>query len=191
MQSAFTIVAFRSPSSDSDSAHSVYLPAEDSPSAPSLTIAPVESASSVMNDDRVAALEQAFAELQAKEARTQEKLDILIDHLQQRQVPSPISDNRLPPPPNTPTPSARPPPPALPNDFDGDRAKGPAFLNSCQTYMLLCADSFPFDQTKICWTLSYMKQGRAAKWAAHVFRYEEDNVGHTRFLDWLDFKEEF
>ena len=33
-----------------------------------------------------------------------------------------------------------------------------------------------------------MKSGRAAKWAAHVFKWEEDNEGYTKFLDWDNFK---
>jgi len=35
-----------------------------------------------------------------------------------------------------------------------------------------------------------MKSGRAAKWAARVFKYEEDE-GNQRFLDWSDFRDEF
>ena len=55
----------------------------------------------------------------------------------------------------------------FPNEFDGDCTRGQAFLCSCQTYMLLCPDSFSNDQTKIIWGLLYMKSGRAAKWAAN------------------------
>jgi hypothetical protein len=36
-----------------------------------------------------------------------------------------------------------------------------------------------------------MKSGRAAKWAARIFKYEEDNVGCTKFLDWEEFRSEF
>jgi Retrotransposon gag protein len=36
-----------------------------------------------------------------------------------------------------------------------------------------------------------MKSGRAAKWAAHIFKWEEENVGYTKFLDWDTFKLEF
>ena len=57
--------------------------------------------------------------------------------------------------------------------------------------MLLCPDSFFNDQTKIIWALSYMKSGRAAKWDAHVFKWEEDNKGYTKFLDWDNFKSDF
>ena len=81
--------------------------------------------------------------------------------------------------------------PALPNEFDGDRSKGTTFLQSCQTYILLCPESFSENQVKIIWVLSYMKSGQAAKWAACVFKWEEENAGDSRFLDWDNFKLEF
>ena len=105
----------------------------------------------------------------------------------------------------TPTPSRSPhllqtPPkisrrarPANPLDFNGERSEGLAFLNSCQTYIRLCPEEFPDEQTKIMWAMSYMKTGRAQKWTARVFRWESlsENDGHTRFLDWEDFRDEF
>ena len=36
-----------------------------------------------------------------------------------------------------------------------------------------------------------MKSGRAAKWAARIFKWEEEIKGYTGFLDWDDFKSEF
>ena len=36
-----------------------------------------------------------------------------------------------------------------------------------------------------------MKFGRAAKWAAQVFKWEEDNLGYSKFLDWEEFRTEF
>ena len=57
--------------------------------------------------------------------------------------------------------------------------------------MRLCPDSFHSDQVKITWTLSYMKSGRAAKWVAQVFRWEEENGGYSKFLDWDEFRMEF
>ena len=38
-----------------------------------------------------------------------------------------------------------------------------------------------------------MKSGRAAKWAARIFRWEElpENSGCPKFLDWEDFRDEF
>ena len=43
---------------------------------------------------------------------------------------------------------------------------------------------FPSNQIKITWALSYMKSGRAAKWAARVFKWEEDHERYSKFLDW-------
>jgi Retrotransposon gag protein len=41
--------------------------------------------------------------------------------------------------------------------------------------------------------MSYMKTGRAQKWTARIFRWEqlEENTNHPRFLDWEDFQDEF
>ena len=36
-----------------------------------------------------------------------------------------------------------------------------------------------------------MKSGRPAKWAAWIFKWEEDNSGYSRFLDWDKFQTEF
>lgn len=100
----------------------------------------------------------------------------------------------------TPVPPPPPPPPrrstthakvATPSEFDGDRLRGRAFINSCSVYFRLCPDHFRDDQEKILWALSYMKQGRAAKWADSIFRWEERNPGDWRFLDWESFVEEF
>jgi len=152
-----------------------------------------------MSSERISALEHAFSDSKAREVHTQKQLELLSNNLQQiqqlllqqqQQPPTPLTTT--PKPDSTPrTPTYRAPSPALPNEFDGDRSKGPTFLRSCQTYVRLCPDSFSDDQTRIIWALSYMKSGRAAKWAARVFKYEEDNEGCTRFLDWEDFKTEF
>jgi hypothetical protein len=145
-----------------------------------------------MEDDRIASLEQALSELQARDVTTQQKLDLLISHLTSPKIPksSPNPETSTVPQ-IKPSSSIRGPPPALPSEFDGDRSKGMAFLYSCQTYIRLCADSFSDDQTKITWALSYMKSGRAALWAARVFRWEEENPQSRRFVDWEDFRDEF
>ena len=82
--------------------------------------------------------------------------------------------------------------PSFPPDFDGDRSKGKAFLTSCRTYIRLCPEAFDDESTKIVWAMSYMKSGRAGRWASREFEAEaaaED--GRLRFIDWLDFEEEF
>ena len=145
-------------------------------------------------------LEQTVAKLQAKEIETQNKLDLLLAsmaQLTQHTQNAPETFTPIPIPPVI-TPSVDPPRtrtarPAAPPDFDGDRTKGMAFLNSCQTYIRLCPKEFPDDQTKIVWAMSYMKSGRAQKWTARIFLWEQhpDNFDSTRFLDWVDFRDEF
>jgi len=80
--------------------------------------------------------------------------------------------------------------PSFPPDFSGDQAAGKAFLTSCRTYIRLCPEAFEDDLTKIIWAMSYMKTGRANRWATHEFE-QEAKTGHLRFIDWLDFEEEF
>jgi len=140
-----------------------------------------------MEGERLATLEQALAELQAKDANTQHKLDILISHIPQSENPIPSTQI------TSVTPKAHGLKPALPSEFDGDRTKGMAFLNSCQVYIRLCPNSFMDEQAKIVWAMSYMKAGRAAKWSACVFRWEEqpENVGYHKFVDWEDFRDKF
>ena len=36
-----------------------------------------------------------------------------------------------------------------------------------------------------------MKSGRAVKWVARVFKWEETNKGYSKFLDWDEFWTEF
>ena len=68
-----------------------------------------------------------------------------------------------------------------------------AFLNSCQTYIRLCLSEFPDEQTKIAWAMSYMKSGRAQRWTARIFRWEQqtENADQSKFLDWEDFATTF
>ena len=152
-----------------------------------------------MSTEHISALEQALSESEARYTNMQRQIEQLVNGFHQmQQLLSQQQKPPSPPIPKTPTPdftrqmsTHRPPPPALPSEFDGDRSKGPNFLRSCQTYILLCPESFPDDQTKIIWALSYMKSGRAAKWAARIFKWEEENEGYTKFLDWDNFKSEF
>ena len=59
--------------------------------------------------------------------------------------------------------------PAWPSEFDGDRSKGCAFLNSCLLYLGFCSKDFPDNQARILWTLSFLKSGRAAVFATRVY----------------------
>jgi len=174
-------------SSDLDSADSVYSSALDPSSALPETVISNKDPLHSMDSERLATLEQALAELQAKDANTQHKLDILISHI-------PQSENLIPSTQITSvTPKAHGLKLALPSEFDGDCTKGMAFLNSCQVYICLCWNSFMDKQAKIVWAMSYMKAGWAAKWSAWVFQWEEqpENVGYHKFVDWEDFRDEF
>ena len=106
-----------------------------------------------MEGKQLASLEQSLAELQAKDENTQHKLDILISHIPQYK-------NMIPSTQLTPvTLKAHSLKPALPSEFNGDRTKGMAFLNSCQVYIHLCQNCFMDKQAKIVWAMSYMKAG--------------------------------
>jgi hypothetical protein len=87
-----------------------------------------------MEDQHIVSLEQALSELQARDVTTQQKLDLLINHItsQKTTEPSTNPESEIPTIPR-PAPSTRGPPPALPSEFDGDRSRGMAFLRSCQT----------------------------------------------------------
>jgi len=130
-----------------------------------------------MEGKQLGTLEQALAKLQAKDANTQHKLDIPISHIPQSE--NPIPSTQLTPV----TPKAHGLKMALPSEFNGDRTKGMVFLNSCQVYIRLCSNSFMDKQAKIVWAMSYMKAGQAAKWSAHVFRWEvlQFHLKHVQF----------
>ncbi|GLB45293.1 putative retrotransposable element tf2 155 kda protein type 1-like [Lyophyllum shimeji] len=81
--------------------------------------------------------------------------------------------------------------PAPPDSFDGEREKGRAFINSCDLYMSLTPDAFPDEQTRINWVLSYMKGGRAARFAARTLRYPNSHGGVPRFGTYAEFRTQF
>ena len=80
--------------------------------------------------------------------------------------------------------------PSTPSEFDGDRTKGKAFLTSCRTYIRLCPEAFDNETRQIIWAMSYMKAGRAGRWAAREFELESE-TGKLRFREWADFEDEF
>ena len=80
--------------------------------------------------------------------------------------------------------------PNRPTAFDGDRANGRAFLNSCVLYMSICKAEFKNDEIRINWMLSYMSLGRAAKFSARVLRHLA-NTGSPMFADLRSFMENF
>ena len=150
--------------------------------------------------ERVATLEQRVFELQAQGEQNQEILQRILS-----KIDSAIPTNQTPPPqpsprrlrsPATPNTSSggtsrrTPLRPANPPDYDGDRRMGKAFLTACRTYIRLCPDAFEDEATQIIWALSFMKTGRANRWAERVFEREQLDNG-LPFTDWLDFEDEF
>jgi hypothetical protein len=80
--------------------------------------------------------------------------------------------------------------PANPDNFDGDRSKGHAFLTSCELYLSLMGADYPDEQARIHWALSFFKSGRAATFAKHIVS-QEMKTGVMAFTDWTDFTSEF
>jgi Retrotransposon gag protein/Zinc knuckle len=146
-----------------------------------------------MDNEAIDALEQKVAKMEAREVETTEQLSAIFAYIKQQPQSRNSDSTPFPAPHTDPPKTSRKARPATPPDFNGERSEGLAFLNSCQTYVRLCPEEFPDEQTKIVWAMSYMKTGRAQRWTARVFRWESlaENIGLTRFLDWEDFKDEF
>ena len=146
--------------------------------------------------ERVHYLEQSVAEMKSEIVASHKLLQTYISQ-QMGRVP-PTEDS--PPPPRRPTSrhsdttsagrkklSLKP---STPSEFDGDRAKGKAFLTSCRTYIRLCPEAFEDEVQQIVWAMSYMKTSRAGRWAAREFELEAEK-GKLRFRKWPDFEDEF
>ena len=146
-------------------------------------------------EERFDALEHAYGGLSDQMAVLLSSVETLLARMNN------LDTQAVQPPQNT-TPTSRAPPvktttpnvtderssclkPASPSEYDGDCAKGRAFLNSCSLYINLCPMQFKDDAQKVCWVLSYMKTGRAAVWA--------DRVMHCRvtFADFREFEASF
>ena len=151
--------------------------------------------------NRLLALEAAVDEMRNQNEATHTLLQDLLQRLGPAQAETAQPPTRRPPDRYTPPSSLIPTAsagrkkislkPALPPDFSGDRTAGKAFLNACRTYIRLCPEAFEDDEAvKILWAMSYMKSGRAGRWASRELEQEARN-GHLRFLDWPDFEEEF
>jgi hypothetical protein len=80
--------------------------------------------------------------------------------------------------------------PASPDNFDGDRSKGHAFLTSCELYLSLTGPDYPDEQSRIHWALLFFKSRRAATFSEHIVR-QEMRTGVMAFADWTDFTLEF
>ena len=153
-----------------------------------------------VNTTRITTLEQRLDGMDSKADATHKLLQTL---MQSMGVTAPISSA---PPTTKPSPPRRPTSrhsdttsagrkklslkPSTPSEFDGDRTKGKAFLTSCRTYICLCPEAFDDETQQIVWAMSYMKAGRAGRWAAREFELESEK-GKLRFREWSDFEDEF
>jgi hypothetical protein len=79
---------------------------------------------------------------------------------------------------------------ASPDNFDGDRSKGHAFLTSCELYLSLTGLDYPDEQSRIHWALSFFKSGHVVMFAKCIVR-QEMRTGVMAFADWTDFTSEF
>src|SRR6266567_698188 len=192
----------------SDSSASAYAPSESPRSPVYSDYHSAHMSQSDMNEDRpvpgdrLSNLELAMDDMRSRNDATQKLLQTLLERmgavpaLQTQNEPDPIRRplSRQP----TPIPASSAGrkkislKPSTPSKFDGDRSKGKEFLMSCRTYIRLCPESFDDDITKIVWAMSYMKSGRAGRWATREFKHEAASEDQTlRFMDWLDFEDEF
>jgi len=80
--------------------------------------------------------------------------------------------------------------PATPSDYNGDRSKGRAFLNSCELYIRLSPNRFPDEASQVYWALTYMKTDRAYTFTNRTLRYE-NILKQPRFSSWAAFRTEF
>ena len=76
--------------------------------------------------------------------------------------------------------------PSPPNDFDGDRRKGRAFLNQCELYLSLRRSDFANDEVRVTWALTFMKSGRAANFAERALAYKTKH-DECKYDSWDDF----
>ena len=149
--------------------------------------------------DCVIAIEATMDEMRSQHEATHQLLQDVLDRLSPAPAQNVQSSFPMPPARQSPTPSIPVSSagrkklslkPSLPSEFSGDRTSGKAFLTSCRTYIRLCPEAFEDDLTKVIWAMSYMKTGHAGRWATRELEHEA-KTGHLRFLDWLDFEEEF
>ena len=179
-----------------DSSASIHVSAEDPLSPASSDYYSVHMSHSEMLEDspvhigHVIALENAVDEMKSQNDVTHHLLQDILSKLgpaQPQNVPNPTTRQLSPSPAGQKKNFLKPAPPS---DFSSDRTDRKAFLTSCQTYIRLCPDAFDDEDTKIIWAMSYMKSGHAGRWAAREFAHESKS-GTLRFIDWLDFEQEF
>lgn len=149
------------------------------------------------NASRFANLEQRSDETVEAVKLLQTQIARLLERLAAPKTPSPHAhEYALPPSPLALSPQHAQPRatglrPAHPPSFNGDRARGRPFLNAVHLYLSLCPEQFPDDATRINWVLSFMNEGRAARFAARVLRHPLANGGLKRFHTFTAFESHF
>jgi len=159
-------------------------------------------------DERVTRLESGLSEAREQARVQQNTLDDILQLLRRLPIAEPerpgnpnqipgapattprVPTSMTPVPDSSPHVRARGLKPATPSEFDGDRLKGRAFLNSCRLYISLCEDQFRDEQMQIHWALSFMKSGRAALYANRILR-KEASEDLPVFLSWQGFERDF
>jgi hypothetical protein len=155
-------------------------------------------------EERLDSIESKLDEHSKYNAEIRDTLNTLLKGLENLKAGIPanaIPVELTPPPPPTPrnvtspTGSDADPPrssrdqrikPSPPNDFDGDRSKGRAFLSQCELYLSLRRSDFPNDEVRITWALTFMKSGRAANFAERALAYKT-KYDEGKYDSWSDF----
>jgi Retrotransposon gag protein/Zinc knuckle len=137
--------------------------------------------------ERFRRIEEALGQQQEASRAMQDMMNKLLTQLAAKESHSP--DPIPPTTSQTPTTNSSKIKPASPSEFDGDRSKGRAFLNSVNLYIALRSTEFADDQVRICWTLSFMKTGRAAIFADQTIT--NNRPDNPVFSDWKDFERKF
>jgi Retrotransposon gag protein/Zinc knuckle len=158
--------------------------------------------------ERLELLESQYTELQAQNTTIMHQLELLVNREQRPasrpKTPNNASWNPIPPPTHVDAPENRtynssPDPdmrissrlkPSTPDDFDGDRTKGRAFLSSCELYQKLAPNLFPDEITMVHWVLSFMKKGRASLFAQRVLRQQMERK-MVLYPTWDEFRTVF
>ena len=149
--------------------------------------------------ERLEALELSLTEERAKTDRIENQLNrllALLDPTGENAEPAPPGEARSVQAMDEDTPSEmntgrgfqmRP---SNPSDFDGDRAKGQSFLNSCNLYFSIAGRAFHNEQARISWALTFFKSGQAASFADRILRTQASTRA-PYFADWKAFEIEF
>ena len=134
-------------------------------------------------------LEDEFSKLPAQNVTIMQQQTEILNRLGPAPPPTtaPPPPSVLPPSSGTSEPKLKP---SAPNDFDGDRSKGRAFLNSCELYITLVPHHFPDETLAVRWVISFMKTGRAALFAQRAVRYQAKHSA-PKYKTWDEFRDAF